>query len=323
MRLTAAMLVLGSVMLGCGGGGGGDGGTPPSTTTIAKASNSGDGQSGTVKQALANPLQVVVTDGGAPAVGTTVTWATTAAGGTLDPASATTDGNGIASSTWTLGNVAGAQSATATRAGASGSPVTFTATAAAGAATSLASLSGDQQRGEINSELAEPVVAKVSDQFGNGVAGVPVAWAATGASVSAASVPTDASGASAVNVTLGGTVGSITITATAASLTGSPVTFTGTADEPAPPTTNITIVNNAFQPGSITVSAGTTVTWTWAATAIDHNVTPVGTEPARSGNPRDGPATYQFTFNTPGTYAYYCQIHGGPTFGMRGTVIVQ
>ena len=139
---------------------------------------------------------------------------------------------------------------------------------------------------------------------------------------------TDASGASAVNVTLGGTAGPIAITAMAsdlsgAALAGSPLTFTATADPPAPPSSSVTIVNDAFQPSSLTVSAGTTVTWTWAASAKSHNVNPVGTEPARSGNPRDGPATYQFTFNTPGTYAYYCQVHGSPSFGMRGTIVVQ
>ncbi|HSJ76669.1 MAG TPA: plastocyanin/azurin family copper-binding protein, partial [Gemmatimonadales bacterium] len=80
---------------------------------------------------------------------------------------------------------------------------------------------------------------------------------------------------------------------------------------------------NSFQPSTLTVSAGTTVTWSWAASAQDHNVRPVGTEPSRSGNPRDGPATYQFTFNTPGTYTYYCEVHGSPTFGRRGTIVDQ
>jgi plastocyanin len=57
---------------------------------------------------------------------------------------------------------------------------------------------------------------------------------------------------------------------------------------------------------------------------VQHNVVPDGTEPASSGAPRNGPATYQYTFNTPGTYRYYCSVHGGPGgVSMSGTIIVQ
>ena len=103
---------------------------PASTMAIAKtATNSGDAQTGTAGVALANPLRVVVTDGGVPQPGVTVTWATEN-GGTLTPGGAT-DASGIATATWTLGITGGAQAATASLAGASGSPVTFTATSPA------------------------------------------------------------------------------------------------------------------------------------------------------------------------------------------------
>jgi plastocyanin len=37
-------------------------------------------------------------------------------------------------------------------------------------------------------------------------------------------------------------------------------------------------------------------------------------------NPGD---TFSFTFAAPGTYSYYCQIHGGPGGqGMAGTVVI-
>src|SRR5262249_47024669 len=49
--------------------------------------------------------------------------------GSVDPASAPTGADGISSATWTLGSVVGAQSAQATVSGATGSPVTFSATA--------------------------------------------------------------------------------------------------------------------------------------------------------------------------------------------------
>jgi plastocyanin len=315
--------------LGCGGGDGDNGGTPPSTTAIAKASNSGDAQTGQVGQALGAPLQVVVTDGGAPAAGATVTWSTTAATGSMTPTSTATDANGIASSSWSLGTVAGPQSAQATLSGASGSPITFTATAAAGEPTTLAEAGGNNQTGQINTALA-PVQAKVTDEFGNAVAGVDVAWSATGATVAAPVVPSNGSGISAAAVTLGGTAGPITITAaandlTGAALTGSPVTFSATATEQPPPSTNanVGVINNQFTPASLTVSAGTTVVWTWNASAQNHNVAPAASEPARSGKPVNGPHTYQYTFNTPGTFVYFCEVHGTATLGMRGTIIVQ
>lgn len=107
-----------------------DNGGGPTTLSVAKtATNSGDAQTGTAGAALANPLRVVVSDGGILSSGVTVTWATTS-GGSLTPASSTTDANGVATSSWTLGAGGGAQTATATVSSASGSPVTFTATSA-------------------------------------------------------------------------------------------------------------------------------------------------------------------------------------------------
>jgi len=105
-----------------------DNGGGPNTLTVAKsATNSGDAQTGTAGQALADPLRVAVTDGGVAQNGVTVTWATTN-GGSLSPATSTTDANGLAVTMWTLGAGGGAQTATASVTGASGSPVTFTAT---------------------------------------------------------------------------------------------------------------------------------------------------------------------------------------------------
>ncbi len=308
-------------LLGCGGDD--NGGTPPATTSIAKASASGDGQTGVVGQALTDPIQVVVTEGGAPAAGVTVAWSSSVPDAAL-AATSTTDASGVASNSWTLGTVAGAQVAQASLSGASGSPVSFTATAAPGEPTELEKFSGDGQEAEIGAQLDAPLVALVSDQFGNGVPGVEVAWAASGGSVSAPTVPTGPSGTSAVNVTLGETPGPITITATSGTLAGSPQTFTATATAAPPPSSDVTVVDFAFQPTSLTVPAGTTVTWTWGPAATVHNVTPVApaTQPGASGN-HAAPHTYQFTFDTPGTYNYYCTLHGSPTSGMRGVIIVE
>jgi plastocyanin len=325
MRLTPLVLLFLAFVLGCGGDGG-NGGTPPPTTTIAKApSNSGDAQTGSVGQPLAAPLRVVVTEDGAASSGRTVTWSSTVAGASLNPASAVTDASGIASSAWTLGNTSGSQSAQATLSGATGSPVTFTATAAAGAAASLSKLSGDNQSAQIGAQLGAPVQAKVSDPLGNGVQGASVAWAATGGTVSAATVPSDAAGTSAVNVTMGSTAGPVIITATAGDLAGSPLTFNATATAGPPSGPTVQVLNNRFDPVSVTITAPATVTWNWPGGSLDHNVVPDdGSTPASSGALADGPNTYSFTFNTPGTYRYYCANHGGPGGSlMSGTITVQ
>lgn len=332
-RSSILIVTVAVLLAACGGGG--DGGTPPPTTAIAKTSaNSGDAQSATVGQSLANPIQVVVTENGSPSPGVTVTWST-ATGGSLAPASGPTGADGISSTEWTLGTASGAQSASATLTGASGSPVTFTATATADAAATLAKVTGnngDNQTGEINSQLPLPLQARVTDQFGNAVGGTAVNWSATNAAVSAGTVASNASGLSQVTVTLGGAEGSITIVAEAADLTGSPLTFTATAVSPAPPPTTIGITvgndffrsnRNSTSPAVDTVAVNGTVTWTWAAGAITHNVTSAGPPSFTSSTSKAAPATHAFNFSTAGTYNYYCTIHGSPTFGMRGRVVVR
>ena len=323
MPLAPLLLTLSVLAIACGGG---DSTQPPPGGVLAVSkpgTGSGDAQTGTVGQPLASPIQVLVTEDGSAAAGVTVTWsAVPSTAGTMTPPSGPTDADGLASSTWLLGTVSGAHSARATVTGASGSPVTFSATAAPDVATTLSRGDGDGQSGVINTQLAAPVQAEVTDQFGNGVPGVAVGWAATGAAVSAATVATNATGISAVNVTLGGTAGPITITATSGTLTGSPLAFTATANA-APITSAVSVLNNRFDPAAITVAAGTTVVWTWATGAAGHNVSPAGTIPPRSGGLVSAPASYSFKFDTPGTYTYYCEAHGAPGFGMNGTVTVQ
>jgi plastocyanin len=306
---------------------------PPSTTAIAKTSaNSGDAQSGTVGQPLASPIQVVVTEGGSPSSGVTVTWSTTA-GGSLTPASGPTGADGTAGAAWTLGTTSGAQTARATLAGATGSPVTFSATAVPGSAAALADAGGNGQTGETTAQLEAPVQARVTDQFGNAVAGTDVSWSATGATVSAPTVPSNTSGISQITVTLGGTEGQITIVAEADGLAGSPVNFSATAVVPVPAPTSIAVTasNNLFRsernqtvnPAVDTVAAGGTVTWTWAVGAVQHNVTSTGSPSFPSSTTKSAPASHEFVFSTPGTYSYYCTVHGSPTDGMRGRIRVK
>ena len=108
----------------------------PPGLAVARATPSGDGQSGPAGQPLPSPIRVRVTRDGQPEAGVTVTWATSGPGSAVTPASNTTDAEGIAAATWTLTQTQGATSASATVSGASGSPVGFSATATSGGGTS-------------------------------------------------------------------------------------------------------------------------------------------------------------------------------------------
>lgn len=79
---------------------------------------------------------------------------------------------------------------------------------------------------------------------------------------------------------------------------------------------SVTVGNNFFSPVSLSVPASTTITWTWAAGAVDHNVTFDDNE--HSATQSSG--TYQRTFGTAGTYNYHCTIHGAQV--MHGTITV-
>lgn len=90
----------------------------------------GNPQNGTVGGRLPDSLSVRVTDGsghGVPAV--SVDWSVLTGGGTISPASSTTNGSGVASAEFTLGPLEGEQQAQALVSGLTGSPVIFRVTA--------------------------------------------------------------------------------------------------------------------------------------------------------------------------------------------------
>jgi plastocyanin len=73
-----------------------------------------------------------------------------------------------------------------------------------------------------------------------------------------------------------------------------------------PGANQVFIKGMAFDPATITVTAGTTITWT-NKDAIAHTVTS-DTKAFDSGSVNSG-ATFSFTFATAGTYSYHCAIH--------------
>jgi plastocyanin len=78
----------------------------------------------------------------------------------------------------------------------------------------------------------------------------------------------------------------------------------------------INIVNFTFTPGTLTVKAGTTVTWANNDTTTHRPTSDNGV--FDSGDLAPG-ATFSFTFNNTGTFSYHCSIHPY----MTGKVIVQ
>ena len=294
------------------------------------ATASGDAQSGTVGFPLTNPLRVLVTLSGTAQAGTTVTWAAAGTGAAVNPLTSVTDVSGIATTTWTLGQTAGAQSATASLAGATGSPVQFTATAAARAAAFLSLASGDAQSAQVGSPFANPLRVKAADQFGNGVSGETVTWAvATGsATVAPASSNTDASGIAQASLTAGASAGPATVTATSGILSGSPVTFNATV-APLPTAASVTVGpgiiftsvrNGSNNPAVDTVAVNGTVTWTWAAGSSSHGIGSTGSPSFTSQIGSQTTGTYSFTFTAAGTYTYDCTVHG---VAMSGTIVVR
>ncbi|HEY8468050.1 MAG TPA: Ig-like domain-containing protein [Longimicrobiales bacterium] len=192
---------------------------------------SGDGQAATVGESLAAPLVVEVVDAhGNPIEGATVSWAVQEGGGNVSPSSGTTDANGRAQALWTLGTRAGEQ---LVRASASPSLFTmFTASAAPGPPAAASPAGGDGQIGPAGWPLEQPLVVKVADAYGNGIAGVGVEWEVTGGggSVDPATSTTDANGMASTRLTLGPTPGPNSVTARPAGLPA--VVFGATALDP-------------------------------------------------------------------------------------------
>ena len=88
------------------------------------------------------------------------------------------------------------------------------------------------------------------------------------------------------------------------------------AQQQAAATTDVKIDNFSFGPGTLTVAAGTTVTWT-NRDDIPHNV--VSTDGVFKSKVVDMDEKFSYTFAKPGTFPYFCSIHPK----MTGKVVVQ
>jgi len=160
--------------------------------------------------------------------GQTVTFTVT--GGSASPTTATTNGSGVASTSWTLGTSVGTQTLTAT---ASSRSANVSVTTTAGPAASFEKVSGDNQATQPGAQLAQPLVVAVKDAFGNPKAGEALTAAVTGGggALTAVSANTGADGLASMIWVLGPSLGTNTVTVTHALGT---VTFNATAQAGAP-----------------------------------------------------------------------------------------
>jgi plastocyanin len=78
----------------------------------------------------------------------------------------------------------------------------------------------------------------------------------------------------------------------------------------------VKIDNFSFTPATLTVAAGTTVTWT-NRDDIPHTV--VSDDKTFKSKVLDTDEKFSYTFTKPGTYPYFCSIHPK----MTATIIVQ
>lgn len=194
----------------------------------------GNEQTGTVGQALPDPVVVqVTTDEGGSLVGRRVAFVSAGGrdAGAFVPDTAVTNSVGQALTRWVLGTAPGVYSGEARIVAGGGSfvpTVAIQAAAVAGDPDTLRALSPTSQPGRRKETLEEPLVVIALDRFGNPVEGAEVKWKvlAGGGQVSAEKDRTSADGTSSVIWRLGKGNGVQEVAASVDDASGSPVTFT-------------------------------------------------------------------------------------------------
>jgi adhesin/invasin len=192
----------------------------------------GDSQQAVVNTSLVTPVTVRANDAnGNPLAGVSVSFK--ANGGTFSAPTVLTGTNGQASSVWNMPVVAGPVTATVSLVSNPSATVTFSAVALTAPPQQLVKLGGDSQRGSVSAQLTDPLVVAVTDQYNNGIPGIPLTFAvaAGGGSISGTNVVTDANGRASVTWTLGSNEAQSQAVSVASSLSlnGSPTLFSATA----------------------------------------------------------------------------------------------
>ncbi len=237
---------------------------------------SGNNQTGVVAAALPEPFVVRVLDQKKqPMPDCPVQFRVLSGGGHFDGLPQLvilTDSTGLAQSTLTLGTVAGRSNnrVQVTVDSSANSPLVFIASATPGEASKVEKASGDNQVGRIGNYLAEPLVVKISDQFGNGVPSVFVYFEAIdqGFIETPQPIRTDSTGRAECLVRLGNREGEYHFTAKLEN--GVTILFTAIGEDSCCPPRLVSL-----SPDSQTVYSGMVHTFALSVKAEDSNGNPV------------------------------------------------
>jgi hypothetical protein len=283
---------------------------------------SGNAQTGVAGGELAHPLVVEVeASDNLPVPGAKVTFRAVTAGGRVHDATAIADAAGRATTTLTLGNAAGTYRYEVDADALAAASVTAVATPAPPAALTI--VSGDAQMDFIGRTLGQPLVVKVTDNFGSSVEGATVMWTkvAGNGTPSATSTTSASDGTARVTYTLGSFASADVVRATlvGATATSSAVLFSMTGVNPGAAT--ITIVAGGNQSASPNTPlalplvarvmdalgsplANVTVTWSAKGAAVTFN-------PASSATDVTGQVTTHVTLGgSPGSTTIMATVAG-------------
>ncbi len=214
VRVTATTGSLKPADFGVTVTGGGGNGTPTLSAT------GGNNQSGVVATTLPVPLTVLANDGGStPGIqGVTVACKDGGAAGKFSPSSGVTNSSGDFSTSYTLPTKVKAITITCTATGYISA--VFAETAVVGPATNIKDYSGNKQTAPVDTLLAAPLVALVTDAHGNPIQGATVTFSdgGKGGIFSNGTTATNASGYASTSYTTPNQPGIVEITATTGSL---------------------------------------------------------------------------------------------------------
>lgn len=220
---------------------------------------SGQGQRDTVGSELDDRIEVRVADPyGNPVADVEVAWVPSDTTAEVASDRTTTDSAGHTSNRWTLGTRSGTKFLRVQTTDSAAGPHQVDATALPDTAAEVSVGSGDQQSGPAGSELPEPLVAEVTDRYGNPIPGVEVEWTVLqgGGTADSTASTSDGSGLARTPYTLGDTAGEERIRASAAGVDS--VTFTARASQPINLAVDQLYVTQATQryDGSVPLLAG-------------------------------------------------------------------
>jgi plastocyanin len=112
-------------------------------------------------------------------------------------------------------------------------------------------------------------------------------------------------------------MGQMATASTPAASASSNASAAATSPEATQNVTEVDIKNLAYNPASVEIPVGGTVTWT-NSDSVPHTVTGMDRSVLQSGTMDPG-ATFSKTFDKAGTYDYFCEFHAN----MKGTVVVK